>query len=348
MSKRVEFEDITGLISMIKSPTKHNLVINDEQNAEETLRSYSYYTIMNGYKHVLDFKSPASGDISFEHFSEFHLIDTTFNSIVLRVILLIEKSFKSRVSYLVAKKYGVDTSYDKNIRGVGDYLSINNYSSSSPYRNRCLLKLKEIIINPNNGSPVHYYKKNKANIPPWILAHNLNLGQSIYWYKILVENDKDEICNQIIDSGYMSQVEKKELLVKSIDLLHEFRNKAAHGSVIITNLNKCILPNPLVIDFFRDNDIITSSEYLSGFGAKDFYSVFLAIFILFNDKQVLYLLVVDVLKLLLIYEKYDYQGSRLTEIYKFPIDFSRRLLKLLDSKGISYPDEVYEIAKRVL
>lgn len=347
LPRRVEFKDINDLLIMIKSETKHNLTIRNEITAEETLRNYSYYTIMNGYKHVLKHAPPASGDVSFEHFSDFHIIDTTLNSIVLRVILLIEKSLKSRISHLIAMNYGVDTILTNDITNPSDYLCKLHYSSSRKFRDTILCNLKKHITDPRKDSPVYYYKNNKDNIPPWILAHNINLGESINWYKILVKNDKDSICNQMVVSAVLTPDEKKELFIKSFEILYEFRNKAAHGSVIIPKLNRFVMPYPHVVKYFSNDDILSSSEYLAGYGSKDFYSVLLAIFILLNDKQVLYLLVVDIIKLLLLYIDYDCKGSKLADIYQVPPKFANRLIKLLDFKSIDYTTEIADIVDRI-
>lgn len=347
MSKRVDFIDIPDLVKLIKD--RHNLIISNDTVAEEALYNYSYYTLMNGYKHVLDHSAPANGTASFEHFIDFHLIDTTLNSIFLRIILLTEKTLKSNVSHLVAKNYGVDTQALNDINNPADYLYRGYYSSSSKDTRKCLYKLKEHILDPWQSTPVHYYKNTKLNIPPWILAHNLNLGESIRWYKILAENDKNDICNKmLVNKNGLSQDELKCLFIAAMDILHEYRNKAAHGQVVISKLNRRELPHKESVKFFNNTDITNSSNYKNGFGVKDYYAIILSVFILTKDKQALYLFTFDILKLLIIYNEYNFCGKSLCDIYGFPPDFSLKMLLLLDFKGIEIDENLYELASKVI
>lgn len=103
------FKTYDELISIMK---ERHIDIPDKEFAIQVLQNYSYYGIINGYKNTF-LQVPNSDSFipgtSFNELYTLHLIDTALNNTIFKYILFLEKALKSRLSYLVAEKYGVYT-----------------------------------------------------------------------------------------------------------------------------------------------------------------------------------------------------------------------------------------------
>lgn len=164
------FLNYQELISLMES---RNIIISDYDFAKRALSNISYYTLANGYKNIFPIDEDTDcfiSPISFNELYTLHLIDTSLNSLLLKNILIIEHSLKSKISYIVSKNYGVytDTS-DISNRTDGDYLNIRNYNTSSA-RNNILRSLKNSLSNERCNNIVmllflalNYLQKKKKN-----------------------------------------------------------------------------------------------------------------------------------------------------------------------------------------
>ncbi|MFQ6794380.1 MAG: Abi family protein [Thomasclavelia sp.] len=92
------FKDYDELIDILR---KRNIIISDEKFARQCLSNVSYYALINGYKEVFT----NNNDI----FNPPIIFENTLSSILLKYIIHIEKSLKSKLSYIISKKYGVFT-----------------------------------------------------------------------------------------------------------------------------------------------------------------------------------------------------------------------------------------------
>lgn len=223
------FLDYDDLINLMIS---RGILVFNRSFAKEALSSLSYYTLVNGYKDT--FLSIGGTDhfidgTTFEELYSLYQIDSSINSILLKYILRIEHSLKSRVSYTVAESFGVYTDLnDTTNRNSADYLFRGNYSNSTHKRNNTLLSIKQRATGFNASDSVKYYIKNHNHVPPWILTTTLSFGNCIYWYRILKPKQKDYVTNEFIH-GPMDITDKKAFLNDCFDLLRFFRNRIAHG-----------------------------------------------------------------------------------------------------------------------
>lgn len=124
----------------IKILVKRNIIIKDIPFAKHVLNTVSYYKLINGYKESLlvnDSNEETFKDgITIEFLYDLHIFDITLQSILFKYILAIETSLKTKISYLIAKKYGV---FERN------YLSSQDYISSGNKR-----KLRAAVLNELN------------------------------------------------------------------------------------------------------------------------------------------------------------------------------------------------------
>ncbi|GGD02440.1 Abi family protein [Enterococcus wangshanyuanii] len=270
------FKTIEEQIELIKS---RGLMIFDEERAKQILMDIPYYSLLNGYKDL--FKHPIKKDLynpsaSFELFYYVYLIDLQFNSIVLKYILMIEKSLKAKVSYVVAKNIGASQI---------DYMDSRNYSNRNNKLRSTLSQLQEVINDCRSGTPTKYYKDNKNHIPPWILTNDIMFGLVQQWYSILPADSKIEVCNKFFSSKYESfdLQEKQQLLSNGLDLLRAFRNKAAHGGRTFNFKQSHKTINNTIYSFTSEKTIKLSEYRSTEIGKNDFFSILIIITLFLNE-----------------------------------------------------------------
>lgn len=312
-----------------------NIKISDRKFVENALSNISYYTLVNGYKNT--FLSLNGSDMfvpgtKFEDLYTIHILDTNLNSILLKYILHIERSLKSKLSFIVSKNYGVYTNIsDENSRSLDDYLYIKNYSPSNNRRKNILRKIKQCAIEQRNNLSLIHYKNNKNHVPPWILIGNVPFGLAIQWYSILVNMDKSYICKSLINSN-MDISAKKELLIKSLNILKDYRNSMAHGIRTFEKTSSYELPKiPLLA---AAPSLVQENEYLSGMGKNDLYSVVILICILLNDSYLAENFSRDLIYLFTPYveENIRFCGKSVLSVFNFPENLINRISKFNNAR----------------
>lgn len=233
------FKTYSQQIEILK---KRNLTIDDTEYAEHLLKTYSYYDLVNGnldrlmvHRHPDKFQD----GISIQDLVKIRITEDRIKSIFLKQILMIEKSFKTSLSYYISKNFGVDSN-------PGGYLTKRHYSNArGNIVSKTMKNLRNIrdggirnhkgkLINPyTQGDPIIYYREHHNHIPPWILVEELTLGQTIYWYKSLKETGKTTIDDELLHlPRELSQDQMANLFLDSMNVLREFRNFFAHNSVL--------------------------------------------------------------------------------------------------------------------
>jgi len=309
-----------------------NIAISNTEFAKKILSSLSYYTIINGYKNTF-LSIPGSDSFSdgttFEDLYTLHIIDTNLNSIILKYILFVERYLKTRLSYLVSKKYDVYTDpNDMTNTNPSDYLFRDYYSGTG--RNNILKKIKETLTSPNLNPSVSHYANDKNHIPPWILVTAIPFGLVIKWYTILKPSDKQTICEQFLQTNTVSIEEKKEFLIKSLSLLKEYRNTTAHGNRTFSMLNLPVLPKNALLSLTYGN--ISVREYNMGHGKNDTFAIFLIFFILIDDIYILQNILQDLKYTLGPYDNVTINGKTVFEIFNLPNNILDRLDSIMKSR----------------
>lgn len=239
----VESDIFMNFEEQIHRLKKKDIKIDDKSIALQILSAMPYKYLTKTHDTVKD----CCSNISIEDLYFMHSEIDNFHSILLKYILLIEQSFKNKLSYLISEKYGISTKY--GITGDfnnNDYLDRKNYSNSNGKRFNILDKLQNIIIKPPYTNTIDDYKHRNANIPPWILLENTPLGLAINWYSILSEGDKKIISTWMYYSKIIniSNDEQKELFKKSLDIVSHYRNIFAHKN---RKTNSCTIEFPMHI-----------------------------------------------------------------------------------------------------
>lgn len=314
---------------LIELMISRNIEISDRQFAKKVLSNISYYTLVNGYKNTF---LSANGDnmftpgTRFEELYTIHIIDSNFSSILLKYILYIERSLKSKISYIIAQNYGVYTDFSVPVSSdLSDYLCLYNYGSSTGHRRNVLKRIKECVKSTKGALSLDHYLQNKNHVPPWILIKNVSFGLSIKWYGILKDSDKSYVCENFMPSAMLALQGKKEFLIKALNILKDYRNNMAHGHRTFENITNNELPKKPLLSLA--SLLITESEYISNLGRSDPYSVVIAISVLLNDPYLMNNFVRDLILLFQDYIKSNilFCEKTVLEVFGMPGDIFDRM-----------------------
>jgi len=218
-----------------------NLKILDEKLAKKILSVENYYALINGYKELfLKSSNPEifQDNIYFENIFSLFDFDRKLRMILLKYILIVERTIKTKISYHFSLKYN------------DDYLQINNFDIKDNKKNLKIPRLihnmeKTIGIYSNErNTPINHYKNKYGMIPLWVLVEKLNFGVIAHFFYCLKIKDQNTIAREI----YTDYVEEYNYTKKSVlnpsetsEILFficDFRNKCAHDERIFSHRHK--------------------------------------------------------------------------------------------------------------
>lgn len=325
------FKTYEELIAIMED---RHIEIPDKEFARQALANYSYYGIINGYKDTFLQVGGTDDFIPGTNFNELytlHILDTSLNNIIFKYIIFLERALKSRLSYLVAQKYGVFTNpTDYSCTDDSDYLFRKNYSNSNGKRSSILRSIKERISLDNKNPMLQHYLTLKNHLPPWILTTCIPYGLTIEWYNILRAEDKMDICNSFIPSGLFSDNKTKEFVRKVFDLTKEYRNKIAHGTRTFSMLSLPQLPKEQILAL--SFNAISESEYNQRMGQNDTFAVILSLIIMLSDQYLIANLRNELYNTLSPYANIHFNQQTVFKVFGFPEDLFDRIDKLIAQK----------------
>lgn len=272
---------------------ERGIVIEDEKEALETLSTFSYYSLVNLNKHLYgglharEFKGhPTILDLQLAH-----MLNMDFYHTVLKGILYVESSFKTKLAYLISRKFGpvsredIDDPRD-NFLYRGHYDLDNNMT---PGILRTLRNKFNYLHSPANiNSYSHQFLSGGRTLPPWMFIHDIEFGLAISWYSILIEDDKKEICTKMISGetgssqAPCSSSLSAEFLTAALDLLREYRNTIAHGERVFPSEMTGALPKEALFTLLPPG-ILSPAEYDQGIGKSDPFACLLSLVLFIHD-----------------------------------------------------------------
>lgn len=324
-----------------------NVIIENREDAIRQLKEFSYYTLVNGYKdtflsvHGTDSFQPGT---KFEELLTLHLIDLNINSIIMKYVLALENSLKTRVSYIVAKHFGAELdSACQNSNAATDYLSTANYSQNGNHKNiakNFIKKVKSDIKQKRNGhkecrsEALAHYIQFHNHIPPWILMTELTFHQATEWYKILKKSEKsiinEEFLGDFPNVALLSYDEKTEFLSQAFGLLRKFRNKIAHNhKTFQAKPNVCLSKTSYLA---LAQGTVSQQEYDNDFGKSDLYAVLNCCVLLINTRYLTSSLLNDLAHVIEPYNGMTISGKTIKEIFGLPEDILERLKTIAAAK----------------
>lgn len=277
-----EFKTYDEMIEILKT---RNIVFDDEENAKYILKNNPYYTLVNGYKDIFIKKKVNNNEL--DDFQETNFNDLKFvydfdreiSKVFYKYLNMIEESFKSVLSYGVAKNIGyLDTEYlDSKYYKLGE---IDKKGQSE--RDRLLFHLNKCKNSKNYKTIVHY-RKNYQNIPPWILSKKLTFGKLNNWYKLSRHSVQKEVYTHFLDSNRLDSLDNTELFQNLIFLVHDYRNNVAHGDRILQYTSSRKVKVSLLTKYLNNNYSKTMAR--KSVGSIGLQGAILSIFLLLSNRN---------------------------------------------------------------
>jgi len=249
------FRTLDEQIEILRSK---GLIVNATEEAKGILYRENYFFI-SGYRHLFmrSYKDrrffPGT---TFEELYATFLFDRKVRNIMFKHILVIENNIKSKMSYMLSKKYGFK---EKN------YLDLKNFNRDT-YKTRqvqdVLNKMKrQIKVNGRQHAATVHYLSNYGYIPMWILVKVLSLGIVSELYNILKPEDQLELAeNYNLDN---------ETLSIYLSLLSNYRNLCAHEDILYDHRTQRKIPDTRFHHLLKID--MTDDEY--NFGKNDLYAL---------------------------------------------------------------------------
>jgi len=304
---------------------KHNLAIENESFALTALISMTYYDLINGYKDCFMVDDHFCDCISIEYLYQFSLLDKSFQSILFKYSVYIERIFKNALAYSLAKNFSVD----KHI-----YLDLSNYVySNNPGRVKKLMKtIADInkVADESDDQPTLHYRTHKNHIPPWILFRNVNFNSSIDLYTFLKYDEKKIVIKAILTKDIPSTY-KYELIKTSLTIVRKFRNKIAHNLIFVSHRLREKLSLSFLMSEFGGT-LLTQVDITEHVGESDPYSMILSLILLQPDNFLVNQFAKDILLLVNEYKSNSQNSIILLEyceLTSIPYDIDLRLKKYI-------------------
>lgn len=242
MKKEKPFKTIDEQIGILK---ERGLLFLNEPAARDTLITFGYYEIINGYKYsfLTDPKDDTKGfkpNTTFEHIFALFELDRQLRIYVLDAMERFEQSFKQALAYVIAGEISEISSH---------YLAVSHYNTGKARRGRSkndreflLFYCQKVLKNKND--PYKYYHDKYDNIPPWILVKGLQFGNAIALFKLSKPTIRNKvICRMTnIDYELLDSIDEDFSVRQSFNdllaLFLNYRNIAAHGGRIYSHRTK--------------------------------------------------------------------------------------------------------------
>lgn len=334
MSYDKPFKTWSQQLSILKS---RNIIIDDDKSASDVLSLISYHTLVNGYKDLYEQNTDVfMSEVTIDTLFITHLIYQNINTLLLKYILIIEKSLKSKLGYTIAKNFGVETDtvqvsnstqwYDlRTSSSASDYLSTSHYVGSN--KNNILQKIIITCKKPYNDTLVHYYCTNKNHLPPWIVANDLSFGKTHNWYSILKSTEKNLIIDMFFNPSFVISIdEKKELFDSGLKQMKEYRDIVAHGNKTTKICFKAKLPKSPILKLTASSDILTEDEFMMDSYCKDdLFGLIVMMLTILNNKTLATMMIHDIYNTCLPYVSSEFAGKSLFSILNLPEDIWERL-----------------------
>lgn len=318
----LSFEDQLSLLE------ERNLIIKDTDLALEAIQSFSYYTIVNGYKDLF-LKSPYDNEFidgtTFEMLYQLHWIDLSLCNTLFKYTLAVEKKLKTQVSNLVADCFTINEQR---------YLLDKNYSPAKGQKGKLRDVEKAIDEIRYRDISAKHYMDEENNLPPWIAAKAISFGNIRNWYSILRDPHKQLIIDAFIGKKTnLTPDTRRDFFKIALNQVYAFRNISAHGNrsfkLKLDEKDRYVwkhLKSLGIHDFFQENDSPANRDNL--------FSIILSMFILINDKYVLYNLKLEIEQFIQEYSRpeFIFLDRDIFQLFDIPKDTVSRLESYLSYK----------------
>ncbi|TWT25237.1 Abi family protein [Planomicrobium sp. CPCC 101110] len=218
------------------------LAVPDKAAAKRVLSRENYYALIDGYKEPFlerDERINPYGleqyraGTEFGHIYALYRFDRELRMLLLNELLKFEKNIKSKIAYRFSEKF----------KEKDSFLEPGNFSPDSQHhheRDRIISTLYNLIKSHKKRDRVRYpaireFFDKHRNVPLWVLANFLSLGQIINFYQVIDEELRERIAQDFAEefSEEHWQVRLKASELDAIlSVAFPYRNKSAHEEVL--------------------------------------------------------------------------------------------------------------------
>lgn len=311
---------------LILLQNKKGLIIDNPTAALEELKTFSYYTLVNGYKEIFLDKTITKKETflkgtTFSMLYETHWIDLAIGNLMFKYTLTIEKKLKTQISYLVAQQYSINEIEFMNRKNYNNAKRVNGFYSE--------LKIGILKAKKTDVSCKHYQTQHN-NVPPWILAKGISFGNIVNWYKILKIEDKKEIAEETIGlCDQLNDEENLDLFHLSINQVYQYRNLMAHGNRTVLLRLKSSHKYKYLKGIGAVDSFIVDDEYKH---KNDLFAVMMTILILTKDIYLVNNFILELKFLFSTYKDVKFIDKDIYDIFNLPKDFIERLENYRNNK----------------
>lgn len=278
----VDTKEFKTIQEQIKILDDRGLKFKNRKKAENLLKQYNYFDMINGFESLLLKKGVSEKtyeDVYFEDFKDLYFFDMKLKKYTLFKILEIESRLRTSIAYNFASVYCQTEADTMNYINPAFYRApnpidvhmMNTFNSfdlfrTTQYRADGSIRMKSFIDELRDKKA---YAKQYMRPPFWVAIKSLPLGSLYYTYVFL-----DDVVKEKVLKDFGLNLSDASAFEQAIFILKEMRNQCAHLELI----TRFKLKRAQKLNYFRD---ITNIAGLSH--GEIFYIDVLKIFKLFGD-----------------------------------------------------------------
>lgn len=208
---------------LLKYIISKGISVNNEEDALNKIKTYSYYSIINTYNDVFkNTNNEYEKNVSFDEVYALFEFDKNLRSIFLKYSLEIEIILKSLLAETISSRYGIK-----------EYLIKENFDDT--INETIVTESINVIneeINKQNGKheAITHYIDKYGFVPPFVLIKILTLGELSKLYAMLKQSDRQSISKNFkLSDKALRQIIINMTMIRNIcahnDRLFSFHSK---------------------------------------------------------------------------------------------------------------------------
>ena len=219
----MSYEEYKNSDELLKYIISKGISVNNEEDALNKIKTYSYYSIINTYNDVFkNTNNEYEKNVSFDEVYALFEFDKNLRSIFLKYSLEIEIILKSLLAETISSRYGIK-----------EYLIKENFDDT--INETIVTESINVIneeINKQNGKheAITHYIDKYGFVPPFVLIKILTLGELSKLYAMLKQSDRQSISKNFkLSDKVLRQIIINMTMIRNIcahnDRLFSFHSK---------------------------------------------------------------------------------------------------------------------------
>lgn len=234
MKQRKPFKTIDEQLDILRG---RGLGIQDPDRCAAYILSNNYYSVVNGYKHLL--LDPNRTNDENEVYRDgsdlielvfLHQFDRTLRTATVNSILTAEDRLKASVVYAFSQEHTEQDSYldPANYALRSEYEKAHGKGSYTKNLIRLLSTLQGLRDGKQRTEYIEHYRKNYGDVPLWVLSNCLTFGNVSAFYDLQRRGIQNKTAKLVAQTTGKDSL-KPEQIKNAFRVLVPFRNICAHG-----------------------------------------------------------------------------------------------------------------------